>query len=476
VTGGADDLAYLSIARVSALFRSGQLSPLELTRALIERTDRLQQSLAVYATFTPEIALAQAKAAQEAFRRKDEALIASPLLGIPIAYKDIVMTRGVRTSGGSALHEQFVPEIDATVVRRWGAAGAVMMGKLITHEFALSLQSSDHAFRPARNPWNTAHIPGGSSSGSGAALAAGLVLGAIGTDSGGSIRNPASFCAVSGLKPTYGRVSRHGVFALSWSLDHVGPMARSVEDTALLLNALAGHDPADPASANVPVEDFTASLRRGVRGLRIGIPTNFFFDGVAGEVREAVYAAAERLSAEGADVREMEAPDAELSPSIDAIMLSEAYAYHAADLAASPEKYGTAVRNRILMGALYSANDYLQAQRARRLMQQSFAAVMRPAGGFDLLLSPSNPQPAPTYEDGLAANMRRSRSYTRAFNMTGQPSLVVPCGFSGAGLPIGLMLSGRPFEDALVLRAGHRYQQITDWHLRRPALPAAGAG
>ena len=465
------DLAYLSVREAGALFRSRELSPVELTRALIERTERFQEALAPYVTFMPEQSLSEACAAEAAFLEGGDRA-SSPLLGIPVAYKDIVMTRGVRTTAGSALHETFVPEIDATVVKRWRAAGAVTMGKLITHEFALGLQPPEHAFRWARNPWNTGHIPGGSSSGSGTALAAGLVLGAIGTDTGGSIRNPASFCAISGLKPTYGRVSRHGVFTLSWTLDHVGPMARSVEDLALLLNPLAGHDPADPASAHAPVEDYTAGLARGVRGLRMGIPTNYFFDGAAEEVRAAVYGAADVFRDQGADLRELEVPRAELSPIVGVIMLSEAYAYHATDLRESPQRYGRQLRNRILMGALYSASEYIQAQRARQILRESIAAVMDRESGVDLLLTPANPEPAPTYEAGLAASMRRTRSYTSPFNLTGQPSLVVPCGLSGAGLPIGLMLSGRPFEESRTLSAGHAYQQSTDWHRRRPPLPS----
>jgi len=468
------DLGYLSIGRAGELFRSGELSPVDLAGALLARGEAVQPRLSPYITRTPEIALAQARAAEALFVRgragTDDPALASPLLGIPVAYKDLVMTKGVRTTAGSALHEQFVSPIDATVVSRWRAAGTVMLGKLNTHEFASGLQEPGHPFPAARNPWNPAHVPGGSSSGSGTALATGLVLGAIGTDTGGSIRNPASFCAVSGLKPTYGRVSRHGVFPLSWSLDTVGPMARSVHDVALLLNPIAGHDSADPASAVAPVEDYTATLAAGVRGLRIGIPDNFFFAGAAAEVRAAVLAAATVLRDAGAELRDVHVAGAELSHSLTAIMMPEAYAYHRADLARHPHKYGRILRHRLLMGGLFSGDEYVQAQRARQIMQRSFAHVMDARNGVDLLLTPSNSQPAPTYEDGLATSMRRGGSITTAFNMTGQPSLVVPCGFSTAGLPIGLMLSGRPFEEATVLRAGHTYQQATAWHQRRPLL------
>jgi Amidase len=262
------DLTYLSIAEAGALFRRRELSPVELVNALLERSEQLQETLVPYVTLTPDLARQQARAAESAFLQGESA---SPLLGIPIAYKDIVMTKGIRTTCGSALHAAWQPTIDAAVVEKWRAAGAVMMGKLSTHEFAFGLQPPGHLLKPARNPWNPEHVPGGSSSGSGAALAAGLVLGAIGTDTGGSIRNPAAYCGITGLKPTYGRVSRYGIVTLSWSLDHAGPMARTAADVAVLLTALAGYDPRDPASAKVPAEDYTASLEQSVAGLRLAL-------------------------------------------------------------------------------------------------------------------------------------------------------------------------------------------------------------
>jgi aspartyl-tRNA(Asn)/glutamyl-tRNA(Gln) amidotransferase subunit A len=465
----ATELTYLSISEAGGLFRSGRLSPVELTRALLDRAAEQQETLHSFVTLTPELALQEARAAEAAFQQGDERLTASPLLGIPVGYKDIVTTRGIRTTAGSGVHFDWVPETDAAVVERWRGAGAVTLGKLMTHEFAIGLQSPAAPLPAARNPWNPEHIPGGSSSGSGAALAAGQVLGAIGSDTGGSIRGPASFCGISGLKPTYGLVSRRGVVTLSWSLDHVGPMACSVEDLAPLLQAMAGHDPADPASANVPLPNYAAALAQGARGLRIGVPTNYFFEGAADEVRAAVLAAADALAEQGAELRGLEVPNAELAPAVSVIMLAEAYAYHARDLAEVPEKYDRRTRNTLRRGALYSAAEYVQAQRARRIMCESFAEVMRRDGGVDLLLTPASPEPAPVYDKALESGARRSRSYTGAFNMTGLPSLVVPCGFSSAGLPIGLMLSGRPFEDATVLRAGHAYQQATDWHRRRPS-------
>src|SRR5258705_8804002 len=257
-----------------------------------------------FVTLTRDRALADARAAEEALRSGDE----RPLLGIPVGHKDIYLTRGIRTTGGSALFADWVPDSDSTVGRRWQDAGTVLLGKLITHEFAFGLQFPGHRFQPARNPWNLEHIPGGSSSGSGAALAAGLVVGATGSDTGGSIRGPAAFCGIVGLKPTYGRVSRAGVLSLSWTLDHAGPMARTVEDCAYLLQALAGHDDADPASSRAPVEDYVAPLARDIRGVRIGVPRGYFFEGVDPEVERAFEEALDTLRRLGAKVRDVQIP------------------------------------------------------------------------------------------------------------------------------------------------------------------------
>ncbi len=261
----SDEIAYATIRELGARYRKRELSPVEVTTALLARIDTLDPLLHAFVTLTAAGALADARAAEEALRRGDE----RPLLGIPVGHKDIYLTRGVRTTGGSALLADWIPEEDATCVRRWREAGTVLLGKLMTHEFAFAIQLPGHRFPPARNPWNLDHIPGGSSSGSGAALAAGLVVGATGSDTGGSIRGPAAFCGIAGLKPTYGRVSRAGVLTLSWTLDHTGPMARTVEDCAYLLRAMAGHDAADPASSRAPVDDYLAPLRRDIRGIRI---------------------------------------------------------------------------------------------------------------------------------------------------------------------------------------------------------------
>jgi aspartyl-tRNA(Asn)/glutamyl-tRNA(Gln) amidotransferase subunit A len=459
------DLAYLGITEAGALFRRRELSPVELTQALIERSERIQDKFVPYVTPTPEIALEQARGAEIALQRGD----ASPLLGIPVAMKDIVLTKGVRTTAGSALHAEWLPDIDAAVVERWRAAGAVMMGKLSTHEFASGMQAPRHLLRPALNPWNAAHVPGGSSSGSGVALASGLVMGAIGTDTGGSIRNPAAYCGISGIKPTFGRVSRYGIVPLAWTLDTAGPMARTAEDCAILLNALAGYDPRDPASADVPVSDYTQELNDGIRRLRIAMLTGFFTDTLTEDARSSLLAAVEVLRGLGATVDEVTLPYAELTTTNMIAINAEAYAYHARDLAESPEKYGVQLRNSLRSGALYTGSEYVQAQRARVLLREACRDLLT---RYDVMLTASQVSAAPAYEEMIDPKFRRGRGFTSTFNMTGMPSMSIPAGFSAQGLPLGIMLSGRPFDEATVLRCAHAYQGATDWHKRHPDLEA----
>src|SRR5262245_37836467 len=315
----SDEIAYTTIRALSARYRKRELSPVEVTRTLLGRIEQLDPTLHAFVTLTADRALDDARTAEVALRRDDS----RPLLGIPVAHKDIYCTRNIRTTGGSALLADWLPEADATCVRRWQEAGTVLLGKLITHEFAFGLQLPGHRFQPACNPWNLDHIPGGSSSGSGAALAAGLVFGATGSDTGGSIRGPAAFCGIVGLKPTYGRASRAGVLTLSWTLDHTGPMARTVEDCALLMQPLAGHDPLDPASSLAPVEDYTAGLGRGVRGLRIGVVRNYFFEGVDPEIERAFEEAMTTLRRLGAEVRDVQIPSLAATHAFLLILLAE---------------------------------------------------------------------------------------------------------------------------------------------------------
>lgn len=463
MVSSALELAYITATEAGALFRSGELSPVELTRAYLDRIAALDTRLDAYVTVTADTALAEARAAEAAILAGDD----RPLLGVPVAYKDLYTTAGVRTTAGSLIHEDWVPDTTATTVEKLGAAGMVMLGKLTTNEFAFGLTPLDWPLPPAKNPWNTDHIPGGSSSGSGSALAAGLTVGALGTDTGGSIRNPATFCGVAGLKPTYGRCSRAGVVTLSWSLDHAGPMARSCSDLALMLGAMAGYDPKDPASVNVLVEDYTAGLGKSLAGVRVGVLRSWYEPDTAPEVAAAVGGALDVLRALGAVVSNVTLPSIEFAKSTAVIIQSEAYSYHAADLAKTPEKYAPQLRDRLMLGGVYLAEEYVQAQRARAILKEETATLLREV---DLLVTPTAPKTAPTFETAYSEGYRRGAAYTSLFNMTGLPALSVPCGFDPAGLPIGLQIAGRPFAEGLVLRAGHAYQGATDWHHRHPAL------
>jgi aspartyl-tRNA(Asn)/glutamyl-tRNA(Gln) amidotransferase subunit A len=459
----SEGIAYATIRELGARYRTRELSPVEVTQALLARIEKLDPTLHAFVTLTADRALADARAAEEALRRGD----ARPLLGIPVAHKDIYLTKGIRTTGGSALLADWVPDQESTCGRRWQEAGTVLLGKLITHEFAMGLQFPGHRFEPARNPWNPAHIPGGSSSGSGAALAAGLVYGATGSDTGGSIRGPAAFCGIVGLKPTYGRSSRAGVLTLSWTLDHTGPMARTVEDCALLLQPLAGHDALDPASSRAPVDDYTASLGRDVRGVRIGVVRNYFFEGVDPEIERAFEEAMATLRRLGAEVRDVTIPSLAATHSFLLILLAEAYAYHERDLRAHPELYGEVLRERFLAGGLVTAPEYVQAQRIRAQICGETAEVLR---GVDVLATPTTPKPATPFALAYDPEFGFPRSNMAPFNITGSPTLALPCGFSSSGLPLSLQLAGRAFEEALVLRVGHAYEQATTWHTRRPPM------
>ena len=459
----AAEICHLGIAELGRRYRAKELSPVDVATAHLTRIGELDKTLQSYVTVTADRALADARAALAAIRDGR----AGPLAGIPVAYKDLYATKGIRTTAGSALLADWIPDFDCTCVTRLQQAGMVMLGKLITHEFALGIQFPGHRFPPARNPWNVDHIPGGSSSGSGAALAAGLAVGALGSDTGGSIRGPAAFCGIAGLKPTYGRVSRAGVVTLSWTLDHTGPMARSVEDCALMLQALAGHDAADPASSREPVADYTARLRDGVRGLVVGVPRDYFFRGVQPEVGDAFEAAMADLRRLGAEVREVKIPSIEAAPAFMVIMLTEAYAYHARDLRERPDLFGAVLREKFMAGALFTAEEYVQAQRLRAQLRADVHAVLT---GVDLIATPTATSTAPSFATVFDPDFPFARSNMAPFNMTGLPTLALPCGFGPNGLPISLQLSGRPFDEATVLRAGHAYEQATEWHRRRPPV------
>jgi aspartyl-tRNA(Asn)/glutamyl-tRNA(Gln) amidotransferase subunit A len=464
--GNAGDVLSLSIAQLAAAYRKGEASPVAVTEACFERIGRVDARLRSFVTLTRELALSQARTAQDELARGVDR---GPLQGVPIALKDLYATKGIRTTAHSRVLLDWVPDDDATATTKLCEAGSVLLGKLAMHEFAFGGPSDDSAFPPARNPWNPDHITGGSSSGSGAALAARLCFGSLGSDTGGSIRNPANLCGVAGIKPTYGLVSRFGVVPLSWSLDHCGPLARTVEDCAILLRAVAGHDPKDPASADVPIPDYRAALGASVKGLRIGVPRSWLDDaeGTDADVRAAFDEALRVLKDLGVQVVEVDgAPFAEARWANTTILVAEAYAYHEDDVKARAQDYGSAVLNRVREGALLSAADYIQAQRARTSISRRVRDVMR---DVDVVASPAGAKVAAAFEGFDFDSTYKTPSFTNVFNLTGLPAMSIPCGFA-SGLPIGLQLAGRAFEETTVLRLAHAYEQATDWHTKFPEL------
>ena len=458
------DLAFITATEAGSLFRSGKLSPVELTQFYLDRIEKTQSTVRAYITVTADIALAEAKAAEAAIKQGDT----RPLLGIPMAYKDIICTEGVLTSGGSAVHQTTIPTFSATTVTKMQEAGAVMLGKLATHEFAYGLSTEDHPFPPARNPWNLDYIPGGSSSGSGAALAAGLTVGTFGTDTGGSIRWPGIACGIAALKPTYGRCSRYGVYSLSWSLDHIGPMARNCKDTALILNAMAGYDPKDPASANVPTEDYTAKIDDSIKGLKLGVLRSWYESQSSAEVVTAVDKALEVLTGLGAEIKMVDLPSADFITALRVILTTEAYAYHADDIAKTPHLYPDSLRARISWGGLVSAEEYINAQRARSILNAEVKALLQ---DVDVLISPTWGTTSVTFESAYENVMRGPGAMlTPLYNMTGSPALNVLCGFGSNGMPMGLQIAGRPFDEATVLQVGNAYEQAAGWLSRHPEI------
>ena len=461
-------LHYLSIRQAGELIQRGELSPVELTRACLDRIQATDDRLHSFILLLADEALAQARTAEAEVLR---GAYKGPMHGIPFALKDLYDTAGVRTTAGSQVDIDRVPSEDATTTARLKEAGGILLGKLAMHEFALGGPDWTTPFEPARNPWNLDHITGGSSSGSGSSVASGQCLGALGSCTGGSIRGPASLCGIVGLKATYGRVSRFGVVTLSWSQDHAGPMTRTVEDTAFMLQAIAGHDPRDPTSSRAPVPDYSRSLREDIRGVKIGLPRHYFFDddpSVSREVVAKVEQAVAVLEELGAHVEEVTLPSLDYVRAANSvIMVSEAFAYHEPNLKTRPQDFGQIVRGRFRIGGLMSASDYLQAQRVRAWARRDFAEVMKTV---DFLVTPTMAQPAPAFEGYDPISTTRGKSFTAPFNVTGLPAISVPCGFSEGGLPIGMQIAGKPFDEPGVIQAAYTYQQYAGWHDVKPTI------
>ena len=478
VEGGAPSnnasLSRLTLSEASQLVHAKKISPVELTRACLARIEQLNPKLNAFITVTSDSALAEARAAEEEIHRGHWK---SSLHGIPLALKDLLDTAAVRTTAASNLFKDRVPTKDAEVVRRLKAAGAVLLGKLNLQEFAYGGSSVISYFGPVRNPWEPDYCAGGSSAGSAAAVAAELCFGALGTDTGGSIRQPAGYCGIVGLKPTYGRVSTRGVIPLAWSLDHVGPMACTVKDVTLMLQVIAGYDAGDTNSTDLPVPDFVGSIADGTSSLRLGIPHAYFYEGLDPEIEAAMGAALsvlKNLTASQHDIALLAAKD---DPSVmdvyGTVSTAEAYAYHREYISKTPELYQPETLNRIRAGADIGTASYIQSRRQLAHIRRSVSRVF---DTVDLAVTPTAVVPPFTIASLLSdpATLRSKELLmlrnTRPINALGLPAISIPCGFTRAGLPIGMQIIGPPGGEATVLRLAYAYEQATDWHNRHPAV------
>ena len=462
------ELTRLSIREASELLRKKKVSPVELTKECLARIERYNPALNAFITVTAESALAEARAAEAEIQR---GRWRGPLHGIPIALKDLFDTKGVRTTAASELFKDRIPTEDAEVVRRLKAAGAVFLGKQNMHEFAYGSTSVFSYFGAVHNPWHLEYMAGGSSGGSAAAVSAELCFGALGSDTGGSIRGPAACCGIVGLKPTYGLVSTRGVIPLSWSRDHVGPLTRHVADAAIMLQAIAGYDPEEVTSVHMDLPKYSSGLGAKTSTLRLGVPRDFFYAGLNPEIETSVKQALDVLGRLTGSLRDCDVPVSTNQVVTDA----EAFAFHAETLGKNPELYQVYTRGRLSTGAKVTARAYIEGRRdldqLRRNIRKSFAAL-------DVLVTPTTPIPARTIveatgDDPLAIARRLDLRNCTPFNINGLPSISIPCGFTSAGLPIGLQISGPPSGEAVVLQLAHAYEQATEWHKRRPPLLTA---
>ena len=462
------DLHELSVAEAGRQLRSGAITSRALTEHALARIAALDPVVKAFITITAERAMKDALAADNDFARGVDK---GPLQGIPYGLKDIYDTAGILTTCHSWLRMNNIPASDSAVEEKFRAQGAVLLGKLATHEFALGGPSFDLPFPPARNPWNTDHAPGGSSSGSGAAVAAGLMRIAMGTDTGASIRGPAALCGIVGIKPTFGLISRRGVFPLSYSLDHTGPLTFSVEDAAIALEVLAGHDPRDPGSANVAKPAFRGLLNAGAKGLRIGIPRNFFANaaGASLDVLAGIEAAAQALAAAGAIINDVTLPDYdEFSTCGRVIMFCEAFAIHEKDFRERPLDYGFNTWTRMMVGAFATAPDIIQAHRLRRELMHAVNAKLQ---DFDVLLTACSLNTAPRFDAGGDwTSPSESPVQAMPFNVTGHPAISMPTGLASNGLPMSVQLVGRHFDEPMLLRVASALEKAMGWPGPRPAI------
>ena len=463
------DLNYFSLAEAAELIAKREISSEDLIQAHLDRISILEPRLNSFITQTSEAALERAIETDAEIK---SGIYRGPLHGIPIALKDLYETKGVATTAGSLFFKDWVPNTNAAVVDRLNAAGAVNLGKLNMHEIALGVTNNNPHFGACRNPWDIERTPGGSSGGSGAALAAGFCMGSLGSDTGGSIRIPASLCGVVGLKPTYGRISLRGVVPLSWNLDHPGPMARRTRDAALLFQVIAGYDPEDPTSADMGVPDYVAQLMGGVRGWRIALAEDDFFSKGDEQVLAAVKEAAEVFAGLGAQIESVEFEGAHEAAKNNRLMVtSDAAAFHRERLAEEPEKFGADIRQRLETGAAYTSSEYSNARRSQAVLRRKFTQFF---SEYDLLLTAATPIAAPPLEGPDAVKQAATLTrFTAPFNFTGLPAISLPCGVTDQGLPIGLQLITRPWGEVSLLRAAQAFEGATGWHLNRPDIPVA---
>ncbi len=466
------ELHYKSVWELSGLIRDGQISPVDVVEACLSRIEATEPTLNSFITLLPEQARAAARRAEQEISAGN---YRGPLHGIPVGLKDLFETAGIRTTSGTRIYDNYVPSEDCTVAARFAQAGAILIGKLNMHPLAFGPTGENGDYGHMHNPWNPERITGGSSGGSGSAAAAGQCHITMGSDTGGSVRIPAALCGIVGLKPTYGRVSRAGLTPLSWCLDHPGPMVRTVEDAALTMNTIAGRDPRDPATVDVQVPDYTEALTGDVRGLRIGVVKEYFETEIDSGVAEIVQRAIADLGEMGAEIVEVSLPLYEYAqPISNAILSAEATAAHRDLVLRDGDKLYPQVRDRLEEGLFITAAEYLRAQQARQVFCAQVEGLLQ---DVDLLAGPVEPVTAPVIlerridvgGESLPAVPLLTK-YTRVYNITGSPAISVPCGFSEDGLPVGLHLAGRNFDEMTVLKAAHAYQQANDWHTRRPTL------
>ena len=458
-----------TITEAAERLRTGRITATALTEALLARSHATQESLAAFVTITDEAALAAARQADADFAA---GIDKGPLQGIPLAAKDIIATKDAPTTANSPnMDLSWGAGRDATVITKLRAAGAVITGKLGLHEYATGWPDPDTGFRIPKNPWDLSRTPGGSSSGTGAAVAGGLILGGLGTDTGGSIRGPAAYCGISGMKQTFGRVSKAGCVSLGYSLDHIGPMAKTARDCAIMLQVMAGFDPGDETSVDVPVPDMLGLMDGSLAGVRVGVPREFFFTlpELDPEVKTAVETAIALMADAGATVVEVNLPHADAAWIAGRITSSsEAYTYHLPDLQTQPEKYGRYARRSIMFGTLFTASDYVQAQRFRSVFNAECRAVLGPQA--DVLVMPTMTDVAPTFAGYDVGGSRIAPGFMPPWNLTGLPAISIPCGFSKAGLPIGMQVVGRAFDEPTVFKVADASQRLTDWHTRVPEI------